>query len=85
MLKTVINHNTTETAMKKAKTTTRPAVRKSHPVKRERQEKKSQTHCVLTLLFYFIRHKLLQTSVSEHFREMFKQKGNKRCNTHTTD
>ena len=36
MLKTVINHNTTETAMKKAKTTTRPAVRKSHPVKRER-------------------------------------------------
>lgn len=29
MLKTIINHNIMETAMKKAKTTTRPAVRKS--------------------------------------------------------
>lgn len=35
MLKTVINHNTMETAMKKAKTTTRPAVRKPSSEERE--------------------------------------------------
>nr|CCQ43795.1 alternative protein PSIP1 [Homo sapiens] len=36
MLKMVISHNITGRAMKTAKTTMKPARRKSHPVKRER-------------------------------------------------